>query len=142
MKRIEFLKQFAFSGSLFLASPVIFSSCSKDEETNPGNSPSPGNDVEIDLNAAAYVALKSIGGYAYYGDIIIIRSSETQYLALSKICTHQGATVVFNSSNGNLVCNNHGSVFSNTGSVINGPANQALKRYTTVVNGNILTIKA
>lgn len=144
MKRHDFIKQFAVGGSLLLATPFIFSSCSKDDETDPGKNPlpTPGNDVEIDLNAAAYSALKTVGGFAYYGDIIIIRTSETQYVALSKVCTHQGATVVYNPSNGNVVCNSHGSVFSNTGSVINGPATQALRRYTTSVNGNILTIKA
>lgn len=137
MKRYEFIKQFALGGSILLTAPVVFSSCSKDED-DPGITP--GNEIEIDLEAAAFVALKTVGGYAYQGNIIIIRSADNQYLAFAKACTHQGVTVVYQHATERLVCNQHGSIFSNTGDVVNGPATQALRRYNTTVSGSKLII--
>jgi cytochrome b6-f complex iron-sulfur subunit len=138
MKRHEFIKQFAFGGSILLTAPVIFSSCSKDED-DPGLTV-PGNEFEIDLESATFASLKTVGGYAYNGNIIIIRSAENQYLAFAKACTHQGVTVVYQHATGRLVCNQHGSIFSNTGAVVNGPATQALRRYNTTVSGSKLII--
>lgn len=137
MKRDEFIKQFAIGGSILFTAPVVFSSCGKDEKDDGIK---PGNEIEIDLDAAAYVALKTVGGYAYQGNIIIIRSGENQYMAFSKLCTHESFTVIYNHASGNIICNQHGSVFSNTGAVITGPANRALRKYNTTVSGSKLII--
>jgi cytochrome b6-f complex iron-sulfur subunit len=143
MKRYEFLKQFALGGSVLFAVPVILSSCSKDDdEPDSGQVPGPGNDVVIDLDAPAFSALKNVGGYAYQGDLIIIRSGESQYLAFSRLCTHQNCVVTYSHASGNLPCPCHGSVFSVTGSVITGPAPRALKKYNVTLSGTQLTIKA
>jgi len=143
MKRYEFLKQFALGGSVLLAAPVILSSCSKDDdEPDSGQVPVPGSDLVIDLDSSAYSSLKTVGGYAYNGDLIIIRSAENQYLAFSKICTHQNCVVTYSHASGNLPCPCHGSVFSGTGAVLSGPAPRALRKYNASLNGTQLTIKA
>jgi cytochrome b6-f complex iron-sulfur subunit len=135
MKRYEFLKQFAVGGSLLLTSPVIFSSCSKDDDE-------PDIDLVIDLDSPAFSALKNVGGYTYQGDLIIIRSGESQYMAFSRLCTHENCVVTYSHAAGNLPCPCHGSVFSVTGSVITGPAPRALKKYNVTLSGTQLTIKA
>lgn len=140
MKRHEFVKQFAVGGSLLVAAPFVLASCGKDDDT-PEPKPIPPGGIEVDLEASAFAALKSVGGFAYQGDIIIIRQTETAYLAFSKLCTHQQCTVTYSSATGTLPCPCHGSVFTNTGAVQTGPATQSLKRYSTSVAGSKLTIK-
>jgi Rieske Fe-S protein len=140
MERRKFFRNFAVGGSLLLTAPVLFNSCSDDstEDDNNNNNNTGGNTV--DLNDPAYAALKTVGGFAYKGDIIIIRSTDTVYIALSKVCTHSQCTVTYNSSTSELPCPCHGSKFTKEGAVVNGPATSPLKKYNVTQNGNILTI--
>ena len=144
MERKDFLKKVTVGGSLLLVSPAIFNACSNgtdesiDDANNNNNNNSSG--IEIDLTSATNAALASVGGYVYKGDIIVIRTGESQYIALSKICTHQGCTVTYNSTNNDLPCPCHGSKFSISGGVIEGPAETSLKKYIVTVDGNKLKI--
>ena len=144
MERKDFLKNLAAGGSILLVSPALFNACSNgtDVTMNEGNSSNTSNSGEtvVDLTSASYADLGTVGGYAYKGNIIIIRASETQYVALSKVCTHQGCAVIYNESDNNLPCPCHGSLFSITGSVLQGPATSNLKKYTTTIDGNNLII--
>jgi nitrite reductase/ring-hydroxylating ferredoxin subunit len=59
--------------------------------------------------------------------VVLYRFSDTEYAALLLQCSHQSAEL---SVNGDLLtCPAHGSEFNNTGEVIQGPAEHALKRY-------------
>ncbi len=140
MERKDFIKQFALGGSILLTAPVLFSSCSKDEDMEPTNNNNSTSEITIDLTSATYAALGTIGGYAYTGNIIVFRTGETSYMALSKICTHQGCTVTYSHEGGNIPCACHGSLFNTSGTVLNGPATGNLKKYTVKKNGDILTI--
>jgi len=134
MDRKEFFNKVLFGGIIPLSAPSILSSCSK--ATTPGTL---GNTV-VDLNSSAFASLKTVGGFAYDGNVLIIRSSDTNYSALSRICTHQGCTLAYNSSTKRLVCPCHGATFTNTGSVVGGPTNVPLTVYTATVNGTTLNI--
>jgi cytochrome b6-f complex iron-sulfur subunit len=136
MERRKFFRNFAVGGSLLLTAPVLFNSCSDD----PEDEKTPSGGITVDLNDPAYAALKTVGGFAYKGDIIIIRSTDTVYLALSKVCTHSQCTVTYNSSSKDIPCPCHGSKFNTEGAVLNGPANSPLKKYNVKQDGNILTI--
>ena len=144
MERKDFLKKVTVGGSLLLASPAIFNACSNGTDDSIDDANNNNNDngggIEIDLSSSTFSALASVGGYAYQGNIIIIRSGESQYIALSKICTHEGCTVTYNSSTNELPCPCHGSKFSSSGAVLEGPANASLKTYSVSVNGNTLKI--
>jgi len=137
MERRRFFRNFAVGGSLLLTAPVLFNSCSDDSSDDDNNN---NNGNTVDLTDPAYASLKTVGGFAYKGDIIIIRSSDTVYLALSKVCTHSQCTVTYNSTNKDIPCPCHGSKFTTTGAVITGPAASPLKKYSVTQNGNILTI--
>jgi cytochrome b6-f complex iron-sulfur subunit len=39
-----------------------------------------------------------------------------------------------------MYCGAHGSAFSTTGAVVNGPANSPLRQYHVAVSGNMITI--
>lgn len=142
MERRKFFRNFAIGGSLLLTAPILFNSCSDDGNggDNNNNNGGGGNGITIDLNSSEYSALKTVGGFAYKDDIIIIRSTDSVYLALSKVCTHSSCTVTYNSTTKDIPCPCHGSKFATTGAVINGPAASPLKVYNVKVSGNTLTI--
>lgn len=142
MERRDFVKKFAVGGSILLAVPALLNSCAKDDVPADGNTGgnTGGSGIEIDLTDSAYSALAAVGGFAYKGDIIVFRTSETSYMALSKLCTHSQCTITYNHSSGNLPCPCHGSKFNTSGGVINGPAATNLKSYTVAKSGNILKI--
>ncbi|WP_297095421.1 Rieske (2Fe-2S) protein [uncultured Draconibacterium sp.] len=141
MERKEFIKKFAYGGSILLTAPAILSACSSsDDDFVPNDPDEPNTDVTIDLTSSTYEDLGTIGGYAYSGNIMIFRTGENTYLALSKVCTHEGCTVAYNHDNGNILCPCHSSRFTTSGAVINGPAPTSLKKYNVQKDGDILTI--
>jgi len=136
MERRKFFRNFAVGGSLLLTAPVLFNSCSDDSDDEK----TPAGGITVDLTDPTFAALKTVGGFAYKGDIIIIRSTDTVYLALSKVCTHSNCTVTYNPSSKDIPCPCHGSKFSTEGAVLSPPANSPLKKYNVKQDGNILTI--
>ncbi len=142
MRRIDFLKNLSLGSSLLIGAPLLFPSCSKSDDMPLPDTATPGPEGwTIDLNAQEFASLKTVGGYGYKYNLIIVRTGESQYMAFSSQCTHQSCTVTYNAVSGTLPCPCHGSVFSNTGSVLQGPAVTALKKYTVTQEGNTLTIK-
>ena len=144
MERKDFLSKVLVGGSILFTAPVVLSSCGGDDDdiTEGGNNGGNNNgETKVDLSSSAYSDLGVVGGFAYSGNIIIIHSSTDQYIALSKICTHEACTVAYNPSAGQIQCPCHGSAFTTGGAVVNGPAPTALKTYSVTKSGNILTIK-
>lgn len=139
MERKDFLKKFAVGGSILLTAPVLFNSCSDDEDMEPTNPENP-NEIVIDLNHADFSELGTVGGYAYKGNIIVFRTGNDTYMALSKVCTHSQCTITYSHSDGDLPCPCHGSRFTTTGAVTNGPAQSNLKSYTVKKEGNLLKL--
>jgi len=141
MKRKDFIKKFAIGGSILFTTPMLFNACSDEvgdpENTNPPNNP---NEIIIDLNHADFAELGDVGGFAYKNDIIIFRTSDTNYVALSKLCTHNQCTITYNHGSNELPCPCHGSIFSTSGTVTNGPADASLTKYTVVKEGSNLKI--
>lgn len=139
MERRHFFRNFALGGSLLLTAPVLFNSCSTDDD-NAGDDHNNNTGITVDLTSSEYASLNTVGGFAYKGDIIIIRSSDAVYIALSKLCTHSQCTVTYNSSTQEIPCPCHGSKFTKEGAVVNGPATSPLKKYDVKLNGSTLTI--
>jgi nitrite reductase/ring-hydroxylating ferredoxin subunit len=70
--------------------------------------------------------------------VCVYRFSDTEYTALLMRCTHQGAELqVFGDR---LECPAHGSQFSDTGKVQNGPADTNLRTFPVTVNNDQLFI--
>ena len=72
--------------------------------------------------------------------IIVLRTSTQSVKALSRRCTHQGNTVNIDSTNNNLLCPSHDSVFDFNGNVVSGPATSSLTQYSASLSGTIITI--
>lgn len=72
-------------------------------------------------------ALLGIGeGGVFSGDTAAFRDDRGELHVMSAKCTHMGCTVSWNASERIFDCGCHGSRFSCTGAVLNGPANTSL----------------
>ena len=142
MERKDFIQKLAIGGSILLTAPVLLNSCSDgtDDVMDDADDDTDDDGITVDLTNDDFSELGTVGGYAYTGNIIVIRSGDNSYLAFSKICTHQGCDVTYNHSEGELPCPCHGSVFSTSGAVLEGPASSGLKQYSVTKEGDILTI--
>lgn len=137
MNRRELIKNLASGSVTLFVVPAVITSCAKDD---PDPDPIPDPDVlTIDLTLSKYDNLGSAGGFIIEEDIIVINTGDA-FIALSSLCTHQGCGVSYNHGDANLPCPCHGSVFSTTGSVLQGPAETPLANYQVVQEGDILTI--
>jgi cytochrome b6-f complex iron-sulfur subunit len=124
--------------------------CSKAEtviaamNNNNGSTTPKTFDFTINIYIAPYNALNTPGGYYIdsTNSIIIARTLNNEFIAVSSICTHANVTIEYQGANNRFFCSGHGSTFTNTGAVTNGPAAQALKQYKTTLTGNNLRIYA
>ena len=141
MERKQFIERLLISSgsALILSSSLL--SCEKDEiaGNGPGGIP-PGGDIIIDLTDSKYSSLLNQGGFVYVSGIIVANAGSDTFLALDSTCTHEGCTVTFSLASTKFPCGCHGSEFSSTGSVLQGPATRSLKRYNVTKDGNKLTI--
>lgn len=143
MERKKFFSVLGFSavsaGALFLAPAAT--SCSKDSTTAPVVGNSNTVDFTLDLTSPSYSALNNNGSSLVKDNIIIARTSTGAYVALTSICSHQQYNpIAFESSANRFHCPNHSSNFGLDGSVLNGPATSALKKYNTQLTGTNLRI--
>jgi cytochrome b6-f complex iron-sulfur subunit len=87
--------------------------------------------------------LAAVGGAALVqssgGSFLVVRTGEAAFVALTATCTHEACTVTGRQGDA-FVCPCHGSRFSNSGAVLNGPATRALPQFATQVSGDVLTI--
>lgn len=145
MTRAAFLRSLGLSSAALMSIYCLgeLTACTSkkyDPQPGTGGSGSEKVDFTLDLTAATSSALATDGGALYQGNIVVARVSSSNYVALSKVCTHQGTTVNFELASNRFNCPNHGSNFRTDGTVINGPATVALKQYNTALDGNSLRI--
>lgn len=142
MQRKDFINALGVSTATFLFA-TCFGGCSKAGGADGVNATpqAPSNvDFLLDLNQPENVNLATNGGFVYKNGIIIARTTTGSYIAVSMACTHQGTTLVYEGNNNRFYCNNHGSTFSNSGTVNNGPAATNLKQYSTTLTGSMLRV--
>jgi cytochrome b6-f complex iron-sulfur subunit len=97
----------------------------------------------VTLSIDASSPLATVGGVAFVQaggtSLLVGRTSQDGFTALSAICTHQGCQISGYSGSA-YVCPCHGSRFSPSGQVLNGPASTALRSYSTQFASPVLTI--
>jgi len=153
-RRRFFIK--TFQGAALLSIPAVIGSFleSCTNMTNPVNSgnasslaqiqgSTSGNIVTVTIDSASPLAKAGSAALLNYsgGQLLVDRSSDTQFNAFTSICTHAGCTVNgYDSSNNQFVCPCHGSRFDANGHVVQGPASAALQQFQTNFTGSTLKI--
>jgi len=92
------------------------------------------------LNLSDYPDLASVGGSIMIGKTYVEKTGNGKFLALNTLCTHKRCDV--DKTDEGFECPCHGSTYSKTGKVTNGPATKNLKSYKTTYkeSENTLTI--
>jgi cytochrome b6-f complex iron-sulfur subunit len=137
MERKEFIYLLGL-GAASTALAACISGCNKDgsmSETEPANI-----DFTLDLTLPENASLNKNGSFLYRNSIIVARTLEGNFIAVSKTCSHEKHAVVYDGSNKQFFCPNHGSSFTENGSVSTGPALRPLRQYNTSLNGSLLRI--
>ncbi|WAC11354.1 QcrA and Rieske domain-containing protein [Dyadobacter pollutisoli] len=160
MKRGQFLRSLGLSTSTLMAFYCLgttMTACgSKDDDPDPVDpNPNPGGgtgvtgtttggSINFTVDLTINSSLKTAGEYKIFGDVLVAFTTNSTYVALTKICTHEGNPVQYRKSSNDIMCPTHGSEYSITGTVTQGPAPAPLKTYTVTLSadGKTLTVKA
>lgn len=149
--RREFCAQACRSASVLAAGALT--AC--DESLTSPSSPSSGSQLPIvngsasgrtvTVNVDSTPALANVGSAALVsssvGNFLVTRAAQASFTALTAVCTHEGCTVSgFNGTQ--FVCPCHGSRYTLTGAVANGPAPRALQQFPTSFANGVLTFTA
>jgi cytochrome b6-f complex iron-sulfur subunit len=94
------------------------------------------------IKVSDYPALANVGGVAMVNvsgsPFAIVRTDASTYLALSRICPHQGSVVNF-TGNG-FLCPNHGAQFTEIGTWVGGQRTSNLRSYPTTFDSTTGTL--
>ena len=151
MNRKLFINQ--LTGGLTLTCVAcMMNACSKEEGNNPGsnnnnnnnpNNPPSGSAVLLTINLATQ--LREVNDFIVNNGVIVVRTTTgnltSSFVAFNSACPHAGANVTFIKNSNSFNCSAHGSNFTISGSVINGPAGNALEKKTIEIVGDNLNVK-
>jgi Rieske Fe-S protein len=87
--------------------------------------------------------LDNVGGAALVestaGVFLVSRTNASAFMAVDATCSHESCTVT--GADGNIyVCPCHGSRYSRTGQVLEGPAKASLRQFNTTFADGVVTI--
>jgi len=136
MERDEFLKSLGL-GLALVCTGTCFQACSKggDDESSPsGNS-----GASVDISTLATIgSSKIVSGVIFFR--IAASNDLSSFIATQSKCPHEGVErLTWDSSQSHIVCTQHGSTFSSSGSLVAGPAASGLKAYKLSLTGTTLT---
>jgi Rieske Fe-S protein len=130
---------FIVQGAL-LAAAAALAACGVSGDVSAPALPTTGNTIDVKsfptLSAVGGVALASIGNV----QLAIVRTGASSFVALSRICPHQGGTI--GQSGSGFQCPVHGATFTQTGQWIGGQRTGNMHAYTTAYDATtgILTV--
>ncbi|MGC4154554.1 MAG: Rieske (2Fe-2S) protein [Propionicimonas sp.] len=108
--------------------------------TGGGGAPTGNDGGSGEEGTTVPVADVPVGSGVIVGAYVVTQPTEGSFEAFSSRCTHQGLPVQ-QVTDAAIVCGHHGSSFSLAdGSVITGPATQALTAVTVTQDGDTLTV--
>lgn len=94
--------------------------------------------VDVPLSSFAESTLVIVRDMQVPYDVLLVKKSEQEYLALYMRCSHQENALT--ATKNGLYCSSHGSTFDLDGNVTKEPALTPLKRFQTTRHDNLITI--
>lgn len=129
-------RQFLLRGALAAAAVALAACAGADTTTGPTTS------VGASIKVSDYPELANVGGVALVTiqatPIAIVRTSTTSFLALSRICPHQGQTIQEVSSG--FYCPGHGASWNIDGRWTGGQPTSNMNSYTTAYDATSGTL--
>lgn len=123
--------------STLAAAGVALCSCGSDS-TGPTAPTTIGSSIKISdhptLATVDGVALVTVNG----SQLAIVRTGENSFIALSRVCPHQGGRIDPNGSG--FKCTNHGAEFTRTGTWTGGQRTTNMRSYATTYDAETGTI--
>ncbi len=108
----------------------------------PAPTAAPANEVRVPLMAVGETVAASaslVAGLAT--PLAVTRLTQTDVVAVSRICTHMGCTVALPAApGGTLDCPCHGSRFQVGGKVVQGPAARSLSTFPAAIRGSEVVV--
>lgn len=97
------------------------------------------------LKVSDYKELEKNGGFVLIketaaGDLLITRSGDEQYNALSNVCPHRQCKVEVKSESV-IQCPCHQSSYKTDGTYVAGPAKASLKKFPVTLEAGVLTVR-
>jgi cytochrome b6-f complex iron-sulfur subunit len=119
---------------------------SSKNENDPQPTPLPNGELVLDLTVAPFNVLRNNGGFIVLQEqkIVVARTNQGNYLAVTRICSHEGKErVSFNPTQNIFFCDAHGAQFDVNGRGLNSFGKSGLRTYRTELNatGDRLTIR-
>ena len=118
---------FVARGALAAAAALLAAACAGSDSLGPTLSGSATIDV------SSYPSLANVGGVALVdiqgSPFAVVRTGTSTFLALSRICPHQGGLIV--QSGSGFRCTVHGATFNSTGTWIGGQRTGSMRSYPT-----------
>jgi len=115
------------SASLMAAAAAALAACAGGTDATAPAS------VNLTLKISDYPALANVGGVALVSasgsPLAVVRTNTSTFVALSRICPHQGTTV--NQTTGGFLCPNHGARFDLNGTWTGGERTSNMRSYAT-----------
>ncbi len=143
MERRDFLNNLG-QVSVAVCAARLLAACSKSDNNPdpPGGGGGGGNNARLTANLSSEIM--NIGDSKINGSVIAIRiatgNTVASFVALSLICTHEGCTVNYDAGANDFKCPCHGSEYSISGAVNQGPATASLTKYNIAITDNILRV--
>ena len=107
-----------------------------------GDSPTAPDNVTLTMSLAAHPALATVGGVALVtasgSPIAVVRTGESSFVALSRVCPHQGATV--SQAGDGFRCPKHGATFDRSGNWTGGQRTGDLREYAVAYDAQAGTL--
>ena len=145
MKKKEVINRKQFLSKLGLGTGAIIatyclgnlSSCDDEDDDYIGGEV----DFTLDLDESAYDALNALGGFMRINKVVIANVSEGTFVAVTQICSHQGAeNITFRSLNNDFYCTQHGAIFDLDGKGLNSTGSKGILIYNTSLSGTLLRV--
>lgn len=144
MKRDEFLTTLTGSFSAVCLA-CMTTACSEDQMGAPNAMNTPAGSTSgstINLETE----LKAVNNFIAKNGFIVIRTATgntvASFVAFSSVCPHAGATVEYKENSSSFLCAAHGSTFSSSGALTQGPATVGLTKFDVEITGLTLRVKA